>query len=64
MYMRTFEICFEISELDPKKSFSAPGLAWQATLKKADVKLDLLTDIGMLLMLKKGISGGICHSVH
>ena len=35
--------------------FSAPGLAWQAALKKTNVKLDLLTDVDMLLMVEKGI---------
>ena len=41
---------------------SAPRLAWQAALKKTKVKLDLLTDIDMLLMVEKGVRGGICHS--
>ena len=55
--------------LDPIKFLSCPGLAWQAALKKAEViiflkKLDLLTDIDMLLMFEKGIRGGICHSIH
>ena len=31
---------------------TAPGLAWQAALKKTKVKLDLLTDINMLLMVE------------
>ena len=31
--------------------------------KKTKVKLDLLTDTDMLLMIKKGIRGKICHSV-
>ena len=39
--------------LDPVKFFSAPGLAWQAALKKTEVKLELLTDIYMLLMVEK-----------
>ena len=39
---------------------SAPGLAWQACLKITKVKLELLTDYGMLLMVEKGIRAGIC----
>ena len=46
-------MCLEIYELDPEKFFSAPRLAWQATFKKTKGKLDLLTDIDMLLMVKK-----------
>ena len=56
--------CLKIYELDPAKFLSAPGLAWQAALKKTKVKLDLLTDIDMLLMVEKGIRGGICHSIY
>ena len=48
-------ICLKIYELNPAKCFSAPGLAWQAALKKTKVKLDLLTDINMLLIIEKGI---------
>ena len=29
--------CLEIYELEPAKFFSAPGLGWQAALKKAKV---------------------------
>ena len=57
-------MCLKIYELDPARFLSAPGLAWQAALKKTKVKLDLLTDIDMLLMLEKGIIGGICHSIY
>ena len=32
--------------------------------KKIKVKLDLLTDIDMLLMVEKGIKRGICHSIY
>ena len=51
-------------ELDPTKVFSAPGLAWQAALKKTKVKLDLLTKIVLLLMVEKGVRGGIQHSIY
>ena len=56
----------EIYELDLAKFLSAPGLAWQVALKKKQVKLDLLNDIDMsfLLMVEKGIRGGICHSIY
>ena len=46
-------MCFEIYEPDPAKFLSATGLVWQAALKKTILKLNLLTDIGMLLMVKK-----------
>ena len=43
---------------------SAPGLSWQACLKKKGVKLELLTDYDMLLMIEKRIRGGICQAKH
>ena len=57
-------MCINIYKLDPAKFLSAPGLAWQAALEKTKLKLELLTDIDMLLMLEKGIRGGICHSIY
>ena len=43
---------------------SAPGLAWQACLKKTEVNLELLTDIDMLLMVEEGIRDGMCQVVY
>ena len=57
-------MCLKIYRLDPAKLISAPGLAWQAALKKTKIILDLLTDIGMLLMVEKDIRGRIRHSVY
>ena len=54
----------EIHELDRAHFLSAPGLAWQACLKKIGVKLKILTDIDMLLTVKRVIRGGICHAIH
>ena len=48
-------ICIKVYELDPAHFLTAPGLAWQACLKKTEVKLELLTDNDMLLMVEKGI---------
>ena len=46
-------------ELDPAWYVSAPGLAWDATLKITKVQLELLRDPDMLLMIKSGIRGEI-----
>ena len=58
------ETCIEISQLDPAHFLSAPGLAWQACLKKTGVELELLTDNDMLAMVEKGIRGGMCNAVY
>ena len=50
--------------MDPAHFSSLPGLAWQACLKKTNVKLELLTDYDMLLMVEEGIRCGICHFIH
>ena len=53
----------KVYELDPIYSLTAPGLAWQACLKKTEVELQLLTYIDMLLMIEKGVRVGICQAV-
>ena len=56
--------CIEIYNLDPAHFLSAPGLAWQACLKKTCVKLKLLTNLDMLLMIKERIRCGMCQAVY
>ena len=56
--------CIKIYEFDPAHFFSVLGLAWQACLKRTEVELKLLTNIDLLLMVEKGIRGGICHAIH
>ena len=56
-------MCIKVYELDPAHFLSAPGLAWQACLKKTEVELKLITDPDMLLMVEKGIKGGICCAI-
>ena len=54
----------EIYDLDPAHFSTGPGLAWQVCLKKTGVKLELLTDIDVLMMVEKGIRGRICQAIH
>ena len=53
------DICMAHYELDPAPYHSSPGLAWDACLKMTEVKLELLSDVAMLLMIEKGIRGGV-----
>ena len=57
------DMCLKEYELDSAHFVSLPGLAWQACLKKTNIELELLTNYDMLLMVEKGIRGGICHSI-
>ena len=52
-------ICLDIYGLDPVYFVFAPGLAWQACLKKTEVKLELIIDYDMILMIEKRIIGRI-----
>ena len=57
------DTCIEIYGLNRSHFLSAPGLAWQACLKKTNVNLELLTNVHMLLMTEEGIRGGMCQSI-
>ena len=50
--------CIEIYGLDPAHFLTAPNFL------KAEVNLELLTDIDMLLMVENRIRGGICQTTH
>ena len=56
-------MCIKEYELDPAHFLSLPGLAFEACLKKSNIKLELLTGYDMLLMVEEGMRGGICHSI-
>ena len=56
-------MCLNEYGLDPAHFLSAPGLAWQACLKKTKVDLELLIDIDMQLMVEKGTRGGNCQAI-
>ena len=53
------DICIKNYKLDPAHYYTAPGLALDAALKITKVEVELLSDIDMLLMVEKGIRGGV-----
>ena len=53
------KVCQEKYGLDPAHYYTAPGLSWDALLKKTEVDLDLLTDMDMHMMIERGMRGGI-----
>ena len=53
------KVCQERYGVDPAHYYSAPGLSWDALLKKTGVELELLTDLDMHLMIERGMRGGI-----
>ncbi|XP_072014272.1 uncharacterized protein [Amphiura filiformis] len=53
------EVCQKNYELDPAWYFTAPGLAYDAMLKKTGARLELLHDVDMMQMIEKGIRGGV-----
>ena len=57
------DTCLKVYNLDPAQFYTAPGLAFQATLKYSGVELELLQDVDMFQMFEYGIRGGITQSV-
>ena len=64
IYLTTFRICILEYVGLIMLIFSESGLAWQTAFKKTKLKLDLLTDIHMLLKVEQGIRSGICHVIY
>ena len=58
------DMSLKIYGLDPAYFVSLPGFAWHACLKTTGVKLELITDINILLMIESGMRSGICHVIH
>ncbi|XP_048583266.1 uncharacterized protein LOC116615318 [Nematostella vectensis] len=52
-------VCLGNYGLDPAWYYTAPGLAWDAALKITKARLELLTDYDMLLMIERGVRGGV-----
>ena len=56
--------CIETYDLDLAYFFISTWISMAVMFKGDRNKLELLTDIHMLLMVEKGIRGGICHAIH
>ena len=53
------DVCIKNYKLDPAWYYTSPGLSWDALLKKTEIKLDLLSDVNMILFIEGGIRGGV-----
>ena len=51
--------CLQYCKLDPCHYFTNPGLSWDAMLKMANIKLELMTDVDMFQFIEKGMRGGV-----
>ena len=65
--------CMKTYGLDPAKYYTAPGLSWGAMLKSTGIELDLYAEKqgdkiiekpDVLLMIEKGIRGGVSTITH
>ena len=58
--LNNFEQCLKNYKLDAAYNYRSPGLARDAMLKMAKVRLELMQDREMHCIEDKGIRGGIC----
>ena len=56
-------LCLKEYQLDPAYFVSTPSLAYEAMIKITKRKIELFTDIDMLLMPEKGIRGGLMQVI-
>ena len=53
------KLCKKNYEIDPAHLLTAPGLAWQASLKMNQQPLEFFSDLNMYLFIERGLRGGI-----
>jgi hypothetical protein len=53
------KMCHQVFEIEPCTKVGAPGLFWDAMLKKTGQRLSQLTDLDMVHMYERGTRGGI-----
>lgn len=58
------KVCQEFYRIDPAHYITASAFSWNAMLKFSKVKIELLTDINMVLFVEKGRRGGVSQCSH
>ena len=61
--MHTKRLCRDLF-VETREIFFSSWISMASSLKKTEEKVELLTNIDMLLMIEKGIRGGICLAIH
>jgi hypothetical protein len=56
--------CIKSYELDPAHYVSAPGLCWDAFLKRSGKEIELVSDMDMFQFFEKGMRGGTSYIGH
>ncbi|XP_066588944.1 uncharacterized protein [Prorops nasuta] len=56
--------CMKNYSLDPAHYYTLPGFTWDAMLKHTGIRLELFTDVDMLLFIERGIRGGLSQCSH
>ena len=49
--------CLQYYKLDPCHYFTSPGLSWDAMLKMANIKLELIVDMDIYQFIEKALRG-------
>ena len=56
--------CIESYELDPAHCVSAPGLSWDAFLKRSGKEIELVSEMDMFQFFERGMRGGTSYIAH
>lgn len=56
--------CKQHYKLDPAFYITAPSLSFDAMLLKTGIRLELISDLTIIQMIKDGIRGGVCMCSH
>ena len=63
IYEKFRSICLEYCSLDPCSYFRSTELKWDTVIKKAGVKVELISDINIYLFIERGKRVGISKKI-